>query len=706
MINVVSVLPGKTCGRFPDGEDPVADVILKSALDEALDAITSHMYSVSDFSSVHINDAMDDESPLDALTIVDWGADSVKVIIQPAQTDLKPDRSYWLVGLSGSMGLSLADWMIDHGASNLVISSRRPNISKDWLDAAARRGAGDLLLRDKALDFFVFFSPLATVAGNPGQASYTAANAFMSGLAQQRHRRGAAASVMDLGPVIGTGVITRGFGHDVSAASADRGLVGVSELDVHQLFPEAINSKSAPNRPLWYDYPQFACFTLQEVTAEVNSPDSFTRELCKMLRLGDDYDLETSLRTDELGLDSLVAVRVRSWFLNNFHVNIPALRILMGASIQDLILQALEGIPPEVTPMVSAGRSPDSESDKLVPNKSSQSSLRSMDGGDSENGVTPPSTYAQTEAMPVEDTPLPSPSPGSAKHDEMKLQRTGQVSFTQSVFLFVHELLKDKSTLNNTGMLHLKGEIRISDLSRAVRTMGTRHEALRTCIRVIDGRISLGVLQSSRLVLEHQKIRTPDEMIKVYAALRNHIFDLSSGHTSRVILLSLSPKDHFLFVASHHIIFDRTSTGIFLKDLERMYDGGVRGTPDPLQYLDYSNTQYKEYESGHWKRNIEFWRAEFCTISDPLPLHRSQVTDRRPLEQYASHIIDFRVDQKLSDRIRQLARDHKLTSCHVYLAAFGVLLHRSLGVKDVCIGIADSCRTGDRTLTGVGPLLK
>ncbi|KAL8972021.1 MAG: hypothetical protein Q9197_002973 [Variospora fuerteventurae] len=60
---------------------------------------------------------------------------------------------------------------------------------------------------------------------------------------------------------------------------------------------------------------------------------TFIDEMRKILHLSDDYDITTSVRTDKLGLDSLIAVRIRSWFLNNYQVNIPALRILSGAPL-------------------------------------------------------------------------------------------------------------------------------------------------------------------------------------------------------------------------------------------------------------------------------------------------------------------------------------------------------------------------------------
>lgn len=151
----------------------------------------------------------------------------------------------------------------------------------------------DRLFHDEPLDFFIFFSSAASVAGNPGQANYTTANLFMSGLAQQRRRRGLSASVIDLGLILGTGYITREKGDALTRPSFDRGLLTISESDVHQTFAEAINFSradsgeeweistglrrlpaNAPNRPLWYSYPQFACLTVRDAIDGVNTSNT------------------------------------------------------------------------------------------------------------------------------------------------------------------------------------------------------------------------------------------------------------------------------------------------------------------------------------------------------------------------------------------------------------------------------------------------
>jgi hybrid polyketide synthase/nonribosomal peptide synthetase ACE1 len=416
----------------------------------------------------------------------------------------------------------------------------------------------------------------------------------------------------------------------------------------------------------------------------------------KILHLSSDYEFTTSVRTDELGLDSLTAVRIRSWFLNNFQVNIPALRILKGIALQELIQQAVEDIPDEITPKLKSLEDPVQE---VEPSFMSGHTSNSHDS----RSDTPLSSNHQTDSS----TPQEELVVLAQKHEvqqEFEPQRLGRLSFTQSVFLFVHELLNDKSTLNNTGMLHLRGEIRMADLAKAVEALGQRHEALRTCIFEQHGKLVQGVLKSSSLVLENKRVYSREDVSKAYESLRNHVYDLPHGKTSRILVLSYSSTDHYLLMGSHHIVFDRASNDVVMTDLEMAYNG-LKLRPDPLQYLTYSNQQHDMYLSGAWKQAVKFWCREFGSLPEPLALHRSQVSERQPLVQYNSHMIEFKLDRQVSGKIRDVARKYRSTPFHLHLAAFKVLLHRFLGTKDVCIGIADNCRGDDYMRTGIGPFL-
>ncbi|KAL4811323.1 beta-ketoacyl synthase domain-containing protein [Aspergillus unguis] len=746
------------------------------------------------------------------LTIVDWrGVEPAPVTIQPVSVRLRDDRTYWLLGLSKDLGLSLADWMIHNGARHIAISSRNPNINKAWLENAAHHGAtiaviacditeydslseahskivetmppiagvaqGTMILRDMLiqdmtledltqvlrpkvdgsinldrvlrnteLDFFVFFSSAASVMGNVGQASYSAANCFMGGLARQRRSRGLAASVMDLGAVLGIGYVAREF-TDGFDRMAGKGLVPISETDVHCQFAEAIKASPAtagedtvwhitsglkasppdvPDRPLWYNIPQFVHMTLRDAgsssTADASNEgvvsikqqlaeaktkedvqtvttDNLLREMASMLHVGDDYALTPAVRTDELGLDSLVAVRIRSWILSQFQVNVPALKIIKGASLQELIDQILAEIPAELTPGLSDAP-PSADHGEAVTTAASTSSP-------SETKHTPAASSSDGEGSSTDDTEFTMVSPPETK--ELNIERFGSLSYTQSAFMFVHELLEDKATLNSTVLLQLKGRIRVQDLERAVQHVSYRHEALRTCFVTRDGVRLQGVLKEPTSGLTHQRVSTEADVWRAYEESKRTAFDLKQGHTTRVSLLSTSPENHYLVLATHHIVFDRSSTDIAISELDRIYTKDTAELNSPLQYIDYANRLHEENISGRYADAIGYWRREFDSIPEPLPLRRSPVTERRPLEKYSTRTglpeCLIRIDDKLTAQIRQVARKYRSTPFHFHLAAFKVLLLRWLGVEDICIGVADGSRRDEREWTAIGPFL-
>ena len=75
---------------------------------------------------------------------VHWPSEgSVKVNVRYVQGNglFSKEKSYLLVGLSGKIGQSLAEWMVSSGAGCVILTSRNPKVDSEWLNSFKGTGS-------------------------------------------------------------------------------------------------------------------------------------------------------------------------------------------------------------------------------------------------------------------------------------------------------------------------------------------------------------------------------------------------------------------------------------------------------------------------------------------------------------------------------------------------------------------------------------
>ena len=589
------------------------------------------------------------------LSIVDWTvSSSVQALVRPIDhgTIFRSNGTYLLIGLAGDLGQSLCAWMVAHGARYVVLGSRNPKVSQQFIDSLAAEGAtvkvmaiditsrkslhaahdiiraelppvigvangamlmhdslfealdleslertvppkieGTLLLDelfyDTPLDFFILFSSLSSVVGNGGQSAYVMANQFLAALAAQRRNvRGVAGSDMGLSAVLGLGYFEHAahLGDDHFQRLSYR---NISAQDLHEHFAEAIlagrpGAKGSsevvtgisPFRDSLETYvqlrtsPRFNHFFLHEASAvqgggadgKTERPrtrlasvksrtealavvrEAFLVRLKHILMIPPGASVNEEVTFVEQGVDSIMAVEVRAWFLQELDVDLPVLKVLgAGSTLDSLLGEVIDHLPAAIVDLkkLESGGEETTATPATVlaaafapaPDPvATPAAVDSLDVTDAANAVdaasappSEPSTTAETSSSagsssprtmpsvfsplstPLEtplETPMEAPRENSLesyfgpvddvdqkkKLEELRRQAirlsatevSQQMTFGQKRFWFLDHYVEDRTAFNIACLFKLTGRIRIPELTAAVEVAAQRHEALRT----------------------------------------------------------------------------------------------------------------------------------------------------------------------------------------------------------------------------------
>ena len=160
-------------------------------------------------------------------------------------------------------------------------------------------------------------------------------------------------------------------------------------------------------------------------------------------------------------------------------------------------------------------------------------------------------------------------------------------------------------------------------------------------------------------------------------------------------MAQLTGGAQLLSVCIHHIISDRWSVGVLLRDLAQLYaaqmQGNESGLPTlPVQYADFAAWQRRIAQGDIFAKQVAYWKNELKDIPPVLELP----TDRpRPaMEAVAGDVAPLELSKDLTDKLHALSRSHSATLFMTLLAAFQALMARYSGQDDVVLGIPVASR--------------
>jgi acyl carrier protein len=246
------------------------------------------------------------------------------------------------------------------------------------------------------------------------------------------------------------------------------------------------------------------------------------------------------------------------------------------------------------------------------------------------------------------------------------------------------------NTAYNVGETYVfEGKMDWELLERCFQELIGRHEILRTVFREDNlGEVRQFVLDGKEISfrVEYRDMRGGREE-QVRARVQEELarpFDLSSGPLLRAVLLEVGEEKYVFTYVMHHIISDAWSTGILIRELLSLYNGGVRGeavllAPLRVQYRDYASWQQEQLGGTGFQAAREYWLEQFSGEVPVLELLGDRV--RPAVKTYRGGMIERRLRPGTCRQLRALLHDQATTLFMGLLAAVNVLLYRYTGQK-------------------------
>lgn len=266
------------------------------------------------------------------------------------------------------------------------------NMSADGFHAAmAPKTIGSWNLHELLpadLDFFILLSSFCGIIGNPGQCNYAAGNTFEDALARHRASKGQRAVSVDLALIAEAGWANQNYKIVTESLRAGHGGVKQEQLMAMldalcdptydcQQFPHVVNVIDSPedlyrmtqeDRTPWMTKPLLnnllrigeARLNTHEVVAKVDDgavgyvalvkaaadqdeageivAQGLIEKLARSLSVPSE-SLDVKKPAFVLGVDSLIAVEVRYWFMKQLRVEVPVFKIMEKQSLIELCRQ-------------------------------------------------------------------------------------------------------------------------------------------------------------------------------------------------------------------------------------------------------------------------------------------------------------------------------------------------------------------------------
>jgi amino acid adenylation domain-containing protein len=276
------------------------------------------------------------------------------------------------------------------------------------------------------------------------------------------------------------------------------------------------------------------------------------------------------------------------------------------------------------------------------------------------------------------------------------------LSLAQERLWLIDQFVPGNTAYISTGAARIRGPLDEEILERCFQEVIRRHAILRTNFHATRPLQFIHDQRPFSLNKVDLRALPPDERethaTRIAVQQAQHPFTLSEGTLMRVSLIRIEDEDYLLALATHHIIYDLMSIGIYIREMRALYEAFVQGKPSPLpelpvQYADFADWQQRWMQQEVMAAQLPYWKEQLRGANMVLELPTDR--PRPPIPSFRGVRHSFGLSPELTKALRELGHKEGVTPFMLLLAAFDVLLYRYSGQDDIIVGspVANRNRT-------------